>query len=60
MPNIGIGLLGHLHSEEADLLGYNTMEFFENQQSVALLATCFMLIPCLVYSSTLKMEVTCS
>jgi hypothetical protein len=26
----------------------------------ALLATCFMLVSCLAYSSTLKMEVTCS
>jgi hypothetical protein len=28
--------------------------------SQALLPTCFMLVSCLVYSSTLKMDVTCS
>jgi hypothetical protein len=31
-----------------------------NRRSRALLATCFMLVSCLSYSSTLKMEATCS
>jgi hypothetical protein len=36
-------------------LGTSTYEYFLNRD---LLATCFVLVSCLVYSSTLKMEAT--
>jgi hypothetical protein len=36
------------------------MNEYESAASRALLSACFMLISCLVYSSTLKMEATCS
>jgi hypothetical protein len=42
--------------EEFYSLEYNTVQSIESQ---ALLATCLMLVSCVAYSSTLKMEVTC-
>jgi hypothetical protein len=48
-------------NEEFYLLGYNAVWSIEGQLTFRKKqATCFMLVSCLAYSSTLKMEVTCS
>jgi hypothetical protein len=39
---------------------YNTVQSVGGQPTFALVATCFTLVSCLAYSSTLKVEATCS